>query len=68
MEDSAVVLFWKLTFGLRDYEKFCNNLVQMRIDKLTEIMVFGWYLGLKGKGEKIRKKSKTVFYWKIMLS
>ena len=45
-----------------------GHVVRMGNDRMTKIMVLGWYEGLEGKDKKMGRKRKTVLYWKRILS
>ena len=45
-----------------------GHVVRMENNRLTKVMVFGWYESLETKEKMHGKKRKTVFYWKRMLN
>ena len=44
-----------------------KHVVLLWNDRLTKLIVVGWYEGLKGKDKKKGVKVRTVLYWKIIL-
>jgi len=45
-----------------------GHVIRMGNERMTKIMVLGWYEGLEGKAKMPGKKRKTVLYWKKLLN
>ena len=45
-----------------------GHVMRMENDRLTKVMVLGWYEGLEGVEKMRERKKKTVLYWKRLMN
>ena len=45
-----------------------GHVMRMEYDRLTKVVVLGWWEGLEGRRKMAGRKKKTVLYWRRVLS